>query len=235
MTKPLLAAAVAATALFLSLPHPALAQTQGQQQHHAQGQGNPAAPSADVPGAATPGPMEPGMMQTRSQETMPHGTMGQMMGGMMPDGARMPMMGAGAGMGMDMGSAGCPMMAQMMRMHPGMMSMMHGGMGSGSGMMGRGSHGAMMGQRGGQALTMMGGDDTKLDSGIVTPARHLSPDDVRDYFTHRLQRIGNDRLKLGDITQTDPDSITIEILTQDGSLVDRLNVDRHSGEIERAG
>lgn len=233
MTKPLLTAAVAVAALLLAAPFPALAQMQGQQQHSAQDQGGSAPPATSAPGMAGPRTMGPGMMQRMPQEMMP---------GMMSGGAQMPMMGGSAsGMGMDM--MNCPMMAQMMRMHPEMMAMMHDGMRSGDGMMmgqgmgsgmmrGHGGPGAMMGQRGG-AGTMMREGDLSLDTGIVTSVQHLSTDDVRDFFVHRLQRIGNDRLKLGQVTQTDEDTITAEIVTLDDSLVDRLKVDRHSGKIER--
>ena len=79
--------------------------------------------------------------------------------------------------------------------------------------------------------TFQGG--MSLSSGVVTPIQHLSIDDVRDFFEHRLRQIGNDRLKLGNVTETDADGITVEIVTVEDSLVDRLAVDRHSGVIQR--
>ena len=42
---------------------------------------------------------------------------------------------------------------------------------------------------------------------------------------------GNDRLKLGKIEAVDDDTITVEIVTADDSLVQKLAVDRHSGQM----
>lgn len=202
-------AAVAATALLLTMPLPALAQTQGAEQHHAQSDARPAAPPE--PGS--------GMMQEMAQDRT-------------SDGATMPMMdGSGAHMGM----MDCPMMSEMMRMHPGMMSMMmrmhremmpmmHGRMESDHGRMRQGPGSGMMKREGAMEWEM----------GVVEPIQHLSTDDVRHYFEHRLEAVGNDRLKLGEVTQTDEDTIAVDIVTVDNSLVDRLEVDPHSGRIERA-
>jgi hypothetical protein len=197
--------ALAATALLMAAPIQALGQTKAPDQHHEENQSEP---------AASPAPQR-GMMQG------------------MPDGGMMPMMdGSGAGMGM--GMMGCPMMSQMMRMHPEMMGMMHGQMGRGGGMMGQGpGSGMMMGQSGGSGMMNRQGA-MSLDSGVVTPIRHLSSDDVRHDFEHRLKLMGNDRLKLGAVTQTDEDTIVVEIVTVDNSLVDRFRVDRHSAAFQRA-
>jgi len=191
-------AALAATALLLAAPLPALAQAQGQEQHHVQSDSGTAAPPAP----------EPGTMQR-----MPQGSMS--------GGGTMPMMGGG---GTGMGMMDCPMMSQMMDMHPEMMSMLQGRMGAGDGMMGQGGGPGMMMRQGAM----------DLDAGVVTPIQHLSTDDVRHYFEHRLKAMGNDRLKLGEVMQTDDDTITVDIVTVEDSLVDRLEVDRHSGQIHRA-
>ncbi len=68
----------------------------------------------------------------------------------------------------------------------------------------------------------------------VTPIQHLSIDDVSHFFRHRLQRRGNKRLKLGEVAQRDEDTITAQIVTLDGSLVEVFEVDRHSGMAKRA-
>lgn len=196
-----------AAGLLLAAPIQALGQTKAPDQHHEENQSGP---------TAAPAPQR-GMMQ------------GMQNGGMMP-----MMDGSGAGMGMGMGMMGCPMMSQMMRMHSEMMGMMHGRMGPGGGMMGQGpGSGMMMGQSGGPGM-MSGQGAIGLDSGVVTPIRHLSTDDVRHFFEHRLKLIGNDRLKLGAVTQKDDDTIVVEIVTIEDSLVDRLHVDRHSAAIQRA-
>ena len=130
--------------------------------------------------------------------------MGRMMQGM-PQG----MMGTGMMSG-QMPMAGAMPMQRGMMMCP----MMAGMMGQQPGMMGQG--------RGAMGL------------GVVTPSRNVSVDDVRDHFERLLQAQGNPRVKLGEIKDADKDTIVAEIVTMEGSLVDRLNVNRRSGAIQRA-
>jgi len=212
-----LKASLAMIALLLTAPLPALAQGQGAEEHHPE----------SGPGSAAPPAQGGGEMQRMPEGTMPES------GSMMMDGnaAEMDMM-------------DCPMMAQMMRMHPGMMSqrirlhpdmmaMMHGQKRPGGEMMGRDPAAVMM-MQGGRSGMMMRPGGMGLDAGIVTPIQHLSTDDVRHYFQHRLTQIGNDRLKLGEVAETNDELITVDIVTVDNSLVDRLEVDRHSGAFQRA-
>jgi hypothetical protein len=98
----------------------------------------------------------------------------------------------------------CPMMGGMMQGHT-MGSGMRG-MGSPSGM------GALFGSR-------------------VVPTLNLSVDDVRGYLTTQLDRLGNKRLKIGNIN-ADSGFITAEIATVDNSLVQRMKVNRSTGGIE---
>ncbi len=156
-----------------------------------------------------------------TQDNMPSGMMqrdggtgmmgpGMMGPGMMDQGMmRRGMMGNG----MMPGSAGqgmpCPMMNSAM--------MQRGMMGSammGPAMMNRGarSDGALFGTR-------------------VTPIMNLSVDDVRGYLDLRLKRLGNKRLKVGNVA-AEGDTITADVVTVDNSLVQRLKVDRHTGAIE---
>jgi hypothetical protein len=67
----------------------------------------------------------------------------------------------------------------------------------------------------------------------VRPISHLTVEDVRHHFQHRLERRGNKRLKIGAVKKIDDNSITADIVTLDDSLVRRLKVDRHSGRISR--
>jgi peptidoglycan hydrolase-like protein with peptidoglycan-binding domain len=160
--------------------------------------------------AASPGGQGgmPGATGSRSGVAAPQGMMGP---GMMGGQGQMPgMMGRMAGQGTAQGG----MMPGMMGMQPGMMPMAPGGMG-------------MMGMHRGHG--MMG-----LGFGVVRPSQHLTVDDVRHHFEHRLEWMGNPRLKLGKVTEADEDAIVAEIVTVDGSQVDRLSVDRHSGMIQRA-
>jgi hypothetical protein len=102
--------------------------------------------------------------------------------------------------------------------HMGMMGpgMMGPGM-MGQGMMGPGMMGpGMMGQGCGNR---------------VVSNQDLSTDDVRHFFEHRLERQGNKRLTLGEVTEADDDTIVVDITTVDGSLVQRLEVDRHTGQM----
>ena len=124
------------------------------------------------------------------------------------------MMGWGMGPGMMIGPGmmGQGMGAGMM-MGPGMMSQ---GMGPGTmmgpGMMGRGMGPGMMGP-----------------GGVAALPKDLSPDDVRHMLEHQLTWQGNPNLKLGKVEEKDADTIVAEIVTADGSLVQRLQVNRHTG------
>jgi len=65
------------------------------------------------------------------------------------------------------------------------------------------------------------------------PERDLSADDVRQTLEQQLAWRGNPRLKLGAINEVDEDTVTAEIVTLDGSVVDKLAVDRHTGMMRR--
>ena len=63
----------------------------------------------------------------------------------------------------------------------------------------------------------------------VTLPRDLSVDDVRHFLEHRLAHQGYKRLKVGTIKEKDKDTVAADIVTADGSLVQRLEVNRHTG------
>jgi hypothetical protein len=107
--------------------------------------------------------------------------------------------------------------------------MKHGGMKHGGG---HGGHAmAASGHKGGGHK---GSGHHKRGGMRVTPIQHLTVDDVSHFFRHRLERRGNKRLKLGEVVQRDEDTITAQIVTVDGSLVEVFEVDRHSGKAKRA-
>ncbi len=81
---------------------------------------------------------------------------------------------------------------------------------------------------------MMGQGRGAPGLGVVTPSRNVAIDDVRDHFERLLQAQGNPRVRLGEIKDADKDTIVAEIITTEGSLVDRFSVDRRSGAIQRA-
>ena len=64
---------------------------------------------------------------------------------------------------------------------------------------------------------------------MQTLREDLSIGDVRHIMEHRLRWMNNPNLKLGSVEEKDTDTITADIITKDGSLVQRLNVDRHTG------
>jgi hypothetical protein len=134
------------------------------------------------------------------------------------------------------------------QMRPGMMQggagaepedhgMMQGGMDGGKMcpmMRGGGMQGGMMGG-GMMGSGMMGSDGMHAGMGAlfgsrVRPVMNLSADDVRGYLASRLERLNNKRLKLGDV-KSDNGTIIADIVTVDNSLVQRLKVDPHTGEI----
>lgn len=63
-------------------------------------------------------------------------------------------------------------------------------------------------------------------------AGDITPDDVRQLLQRRIAMMGNDRLKVGDIKEEDG-RITADIVTNDGSLVDRFGIDTQTGAFTR--
>lgn len=127
----------------------------------------------------------------------------------------------GHGMGHGYGMTGPGMGHGYGMMGPGMRhgyGMMGPGMGYGYGMHhGQGPHHGMMGHRHG----MMGMGpylDTDLTAAQVT-----------EIMAHRLFHYGNPRLRVGKVEERDDDIIVAEVETVDGSLVDRFEIDRHTG------
>jgi hypothetical protein len=179
--------------------------------------GAPDAPNSDAP--AMPGMMgmmTPEMMQMMMR-MMGEGGMPGMMGGMRGG----PMGEAGSGRG---------------RMGPGMMG---GGM-TGGGMMGPGMMGpGMMGMDGMPTGPMMHGPRGHMGGHALGPgalygmphglAAEMTPARVEAFLSHLLERHGNPRLEIGEITEADDGSIIAEIVTTDGSLVQRLAFNRFPG------
>lgn len=129
--------------------------------------------------------------------------------------------------GMGQGTMGPGMMQG--RMGPGMMQgqgMMRGGMGQG--MMGPGMMQGRMGTMMGRG--MMRGGTGGIFGRRVVRLMDLSVEDVKRYLTFRLERLGNKRLKLGEVKAAGG-TIAADIVTVDDSLVQRLEVDRRTGAI----
>ncbi len=117
-------------------------------------------------------------------------------------------------------------------MGQGMMGGGYGGHHMGHGMMGPGYRmgpGYHMGPSRGMGPGMMGpgyGMRQALPS-------DLSADQVRHMLEHQLAWQGNPNIKLGKVEEKDDDTIVAEIVTNDGSLVDRFEIDRHTGQTRR--
>jgi len=62
---------------------------------------------------------------------------------------------------------------------------------------------------------------------LATP---LTVDDVRANLEQHLQWRGNDRLKVGTVTDKDDKTIVAEIVTVDDSLVRKIEIDKATGQ-----
>ncbi len=58
---------------------------------------------------------------------------------------------------------------------------------------------------------------------------NLSTDNVKTNMERWLAWQGNPRLKVGDVKEKNADTVVIDIVTKDNSLVQRFAVDRHNG------
>ena len=124
--------------------------------------------------------------------------------------------GPGLGMGMGMGQG----------MGPGM----------GPGMMGQGMMGQGMGQGMGPGMTGPGHGAGQQAYGTGTcpgltaaQGQEVTVDSVTKFLESRLAHMGNERLKLGKVEQTDDKTIVGEIVTKDGSLVHKIAFDKATG------
>jgi hypothetical protein len=75
---------------------------------------------------------------------------------------------------------------------------------------------------------MMGGQGMLLGTPHGTP-EEMTEDRVRALLEQQLTNLGNPRLKLGEIGTASDGSITAEIVTVDGSLVQKLAFNRYPG------
>lgn len=194
-------------------------------------------------GYGGPGMMGPGRMGTGySQMPMhPGGAYGPRHGYRTPPAYGPGPRGPGYGMGPEYGAQGYG---------PGMMGGMMGGpmggpgmggmLGYGPEMQGRWSGGPGHGPRpvdpAGPDRTAPGYAGNEMGPlAIVRPLpEDLTPEQVRHMFQHRLDWGGNPNLKVGEVAEVDEDTITAEIVTQEGSLVRRFQVDRHTGAMQPA-
>lgn len=134
----------------------------------------------------------------------------------------MGMMGGMAGQGASQGGMGPGMMGQgQMPMTGGMafMGTAQGGMPcvTGASPMGSGS--------------MMGVGPAALYGMPRKPQAEIDPAKAKTMVEGMLDWHGNPRLKLGEVRETDLGEVVVDILTQEGSLVQRLAIDRRTGAV----
>lgn len=119
------------------------------------------------------------------------------------------------------------------QMGPGMMGGGHMGPGMmGGGHMGYGQgHGMMGGHMGyGQGFGAQG----DCPAAQAAQGKEVTVDGVTVFLERRLSMWGNDRLKLGTVAEEGESKITGEIVTQDGSLVEKFAFDKNTGRMTRA-
>jgi hypothetical protein len=212
-----------AALLLIGAATAALAQSADQDHdaHHPAGAASDAAPAvqpdtaAGAPGGMMGGMMGgmPGMMGMMTPEMMEQMQMMRGMTGEARPGAMSPMMGMGRGMPEGMG----PMrdMQRMMAMCP----MMQEGMGAKPGM---------------AAMPMRGGVGPSVIYGLPKAEQiETTPEKVRAWLEDRLAHHANPRLAIGEIAPAGDGSITAEIVTVDGSLVQKLAFNRWPGFARR--
>lgn len=103
------------------------------------------------------------------------------------------------------------------------------------------AHGGMSGTMGGQGqMPMMGGMGASMMSGPAMlygaprgAQEEMTPERVRALLQQRLTQHGNPRIKIGEIAAAADGSITAEIVTVDGSLVQKLAFNRYPGLVRQ--
>jgi hypothetical protein len=95
----------------------------------------------------------------------------------------------------------------------------------GPGMMGPGYGQGMMMY--GPAYNMRGPGGPRNQANL-----NLSADEAKHYFERWIAVQGNSRLKVGDVKEKHADTIIVDIITKDNSLVERLDVNRHDGSFQ---
>lgn len=102
------------------------------------------------------------------------------------------------------------------------------GPGFGPGM--RGGHRGF-GQGFGPGVTKRGNDSgfqTGMMAGLLADGQ-LSVDEVKGLVEHRLTMWNNSNLKVGEVKEKDATTISADIVTKDGSLVEHMEFDRKTG------
>ena len=89
-----------------------------------------------------------------------------------------------------------------------------------------GQHGQMMGQGSGYGMGKHMGKGMGYN---MNRALDLSADEVKTLIEARMIMHGNDRLKVGKVSQKDDQTYLVDIVTVDDSLVRQIEVDKDNG------
>ena len=94
----------------------------------------------------------------------------------------------------------------------------------------------MMGQMPMMGSGMMGGQMPMMGGWgrMQILRRDLKADEVKHMMEHRLVWTGNQDIKLGKVTEKDGDTIEVEIVNKDDKVVQKFEVDRHTGWMQPA-
>ncbi len=113
-------------------------------------------------------------------------------------------------------------------------AMNRGQMGAGQPRAAGGSHGqpSMMGHMMGTGPMAAAARDMG-DGNRVKPVSHLSVDDVRHFFEHRLESQGFSKLKVETAEASDDGAIAVDIVASEGTVVQTFEVDRHTGQFQQ--
>lgn len=103
------------------------------------------------------------------------------------------------------------------------------GPGEGYGMHGAHMGSGMMGHMGSGMMGYGAGAQWGCPHTKVSFDKELTVDDVTKFLERRLEWMGNERLKVGEVKAKDDHTIIADIVTLDDSLVQRLEFDRDTG------
>ena len=103
------------------------------------------------------------------------------------------------------------------------------------------AHGGMFGIMGGQGqMPMMGGMGASMTAGPAMlygaprgAKEEMTPERVRALLLQRLTQHGNPRIKIGEIATATDGNIVVEIVTVDGSLVQKFAFNRYPGLVRQ--
>lgn len=90
-----------------------------------------------------------------------------------------------------------------------------------------------MGRMSGKEHRRMGGGTMGDMGGGAVADKKLTADDAKAIVAGRLAFAGNKRLKVGKATEKDAETVAVEIVTVDNSLVQTMEIDRRTGRPKR--